>query len=977
MSSKSPKDSVRKEKSLTRRELTDKVEGPVASLTDYLLGGPENYLHLDRERPFLLTCEKGSVADLPQTKHLLVKYREIREKENNVASPETLKKESLLEVLSSFNDLRVDSEKLEEIRKTLKDRLRLENNLTRSLLSKYKKERQQLAKRGKSEKVDWEKVQSSLSAKSEAFKSLSDEMLFYFERLDRVEDEELKRVFRDFVKEYLEYLQEIHSKINRFTSEEEALALEKQINETFEDCPLISKKAKELREISKNTNVLQSILDRIDRLYKSHDHQKPSLKELKEQDEVDLRRIDDYEKEFSKIYYNGFQMNQNERLHSLNQMKKSIEGYLTLRKKEKDFHQLKKYLKGSNEEEKEEEEKEMLGKRSHFQKRNDEKDDSLKKIKEGDGQSNGIGEREGRKGEGEEETVEGPVKSLEGKSEAHSESERKEDEDSLASLQNSELSDADSECSNEYILKKRQQIRKLKSLVIRKKEEQNDLVNQSDEKTSSFLHKKFSLMLLYYKLKVLGLDPETCSKTNIYLNTVKETDEMMKKTSLGKVTVSELKKLVVKCEEMKYFSQGYQKFKRLQNLFKSFKEKTEAMRGQFRGGLKITQEIKANFFSKAKLKSYKAALKDNSNGQFSIVLSRKKHSLFAKNSKKDWRNLNNKRKTKLRLGTESFNSNDKLSKKRVKEKVITAIFNQTEAKYCLCREPYELTSMIQFTECIEWFHKECIKIPKYQMKRIKTKNCPACFFLHESKCDKFPHFRKRKISFDKFMTIFKTAKVLSNFVLDERIDEIFYIQNKLKLLESELKKLEQKFEEKVAKGEPLTSMWPDLHAVASLYIYLPILIDPVETSLLSISKRVLQQLASEQNQAGSDIRQAMDLPRSANAENEVNHKKTSLEIEEEGSKEFKEEGESKIKEEERRDLGETSNALENGYQTDPHKLEIEEDSKTDSGKASKGKEIQMEETEIISECKKVETGDSNIKEEELKERQVLTNESKD
>jgi hypothetical protein len=418
----------------------------------------------------------------------------------------------------------------------------------------------------------------------------------------------------------------------------------------------------------------------------------------------------------------------------------------------------------------------------------------------------------------------------------------KSNQESLASLDNSELSDADSDCSNEYILKQRQKIRKLKSLVIKKKEEQNDLVNQSDEKTSSFLHKKFSLMLLFYKLRVLGLDLETCSKTDIYLNTVKETDEMMKKTSLGKVTVSELKRLVIKCEEMKYFSQGYQKFKRLQNVFKSFKEWTELMRTQFRGGLKITQEIKQNFLKRASLSSYKTDLSESSNGQFSIILTRKKHSLFTKNSKKDWGNLNNKRKTKLRLGTENYNSNPRNSKKKIKEKLINAIYNQYESIYCLCREPYELTSMIQFDRCGEWFHKECIKIPKYQMKRIKTKNCPACFFLHQSKCDKFPHFRKRKIPFERFLSILKTAKVLSHFILDERIDEIFYIENKLRSLNQNLLNVKNKMKSLIEQGKELTSMWNCLHNVAALYIYLPVKIDSIESTLLQISKQVLEKL---------------------------------------------------------------------------------------------------------------------------------------
>lgn len=785
-------------------------------------------------------CRSGPVSALPQTRELISKFEGFCAEEGLLPEPRQVGRDALLEALERFNEMRVVSQKLEGIRRELLDRMHLENRLRRCLAAKYKLVGDRLEQRWKAESLNWSQISRALPAKEKCFKAMSEEMGFFQERLARVEDEALKKAFLEFLEKYLSFLDRIHESANRLTTQSEALALEEEIQATFGDCPALAKKAKELREISKNKDSLMSILERIRNRYREFDAKKESLRELKAEDELDLCKIDSYERQFARIYEESAGLRTSENLGQLKQMKKSIESYLALRKKESDFAPLRKLLgegqragKGGH-----------LGKRDSLESKAGERESPLKKVKTG-----GLAEEtpEASPKEGNSKVENGGLE-IEGRGASGEDSEG--ETESLASLENSELSDADSACSNEFLLKQRHKIRKLKSLVIRKKEEQNDLVNQSDEKTSSFLHKKFSLMLLFFKLRVLGLDSDTCAKTEAYLSTVKATDELMKKTSREKVTVAELKRLVTKCEEMKYFSQGYQKFKRLLAAFRAFKQETESLRAQFRGGLRIAQEVQANFLKRARLDTYQTDLRETANGQFSIVLTRKKHCLFTKNSKKDWRNLNNKRKTKLRLGTESFGAEPKQQKKKkAREKLICAIYNQTAEQYCLCREPFELSSMIQFNDCEEWFHKECIKIPKYQMKRIKTKNCPACFFLHQSKCDKFPHFRRRKIPFARFVEILKMAKALAQFVLDERVDEIFYIEAKLFRLKTELSEIQKQASRRLGLGQDLTCLWTSLHKVAVLYIYLPVHIPLVENSLLSISRKVLEKLSQGGNMA--------------------------------------------------------------------------------------------------------------------------------
>lgn len=420
----------------------------------------------------------------------------------------------------------------------------------------------------------------------------------------------------------------------------------------------------------------------------------------------------------------------------------------------------------------------------------------------------------------------------------HSIQEESED-DSLKSLFESEISSCQSSQSNEFILKQKKKIRKLKNLVISKREEQDHLVNESEEKTSAFLYKKFSLVLLYYKLKVLSLDPETAAKTETYLKTVRDTDLIMKKTALAKVTVSELNKLVQKCENMKYFSQGYQKFKRLSLLFQSFNKSVSALREDFRGDMRISFELRDNFLRTADIESYNIKLISSKQ---KIVLSRKALPLLGEDSKQKWVKLSNKRKTKLRQNFGAVESTSRTGKRKPKPKILHAMhIMNNEELYCLCQEKYELTSMLQFSECEEWFHKECIKIPKYQMRKTKEKFCPACFFLHPEKSEKFKHFSERKRSFSHFLNLYRTAKVLANFLLDSSIDEVFHIHFKLVQLHEKINGLLRLLEVRRLQNQALSPCWKDLHTVTLMYLYVPVYIESVEKTLKNISILIISQ----------------------------------------------------------------------------------------------------------------------------------------
>ena len=422
--------------------------------------------------------------------------------------------------------------------------------------------------------------------------------------------------------------------------------------------------------------------------------------------------------------------------------------------------------------------------------------------------------------------------------EMESELESEDNNDSLKSVFESEISSCESVKSNEFILKQRKQIRKLKNLVITKREEQNKLVNEAEERTSAFLFKKFSLVLLYYKLRVLGLDPETAAKTETYLKTVRDTDQIMKRTALDKVTSMELKQLVLKCENMKYFSQGYQKFKRLSNLFETFLEAVRPILEDFRGDLRISFELRDNFRKRADLSAYKI---DMLPSKQKLVLSRKGLRLLGEDSKQKWVKLSNKRKTKLRQNFGAVESNPRAGKRRPKEKILHAIYIVNKEDYCLCQERYELTSMLQFSECDEWFHKECIKIPKYQMRKTKEKFCPACFFLHPEQSEKFRLFSERKRPFVHFLNVYKSARILGKFLLDSSIDEVFYIHQKLNQLHQRLADLLKIIELRRAQSQALSPCWKQLHTVTLLYLYIPVHIESVQTTLKQISLSIISE----------------------------------------------------------------------------------------------------------------------------------------
>ena len=109
----------------------------------------------------------------------------------------TLNKENLISFLTSFNLKRVESKKLREIKEEILNRLRLENELSNSLKVKYKKAEKLLEEKKYSEEFDWEKIKKTFATKSENFKSMSEELLYYHKRLNKIENYKLKETFLD------------------------------------------------------------------------------------------------------------------------------------------------------------------------------------------------------------------------------------------------------------------------------------------------------------------------------------------------------------------------------------------------------------------------------------------------------------------------------------------------------------------------------------------------------------------------------------------------------------------------------------------------------------------------------------------------------------------------------------------------------------------------------------------------------------
>ena len=234
----------------------EKTQTKTVSLTDYLLNTPKDYLHLDQEAEFIKSCTKGPVAALPQAQSLVNTYQEIRNKESILAEESQMTKNKLLEILNSFNEIHVDSDKLEELRQNLMNKIQLEYSLQVTLENKYKLIGDRLDSEGPADVLDWEQIYKVLDRKIENFKSISDEMMYYLKRIEEIENAPLKETFQEFVGKYLEYLDKIHISVNKVTSREEAVVLNKEICNIFGDCPIMIKKAKELKEIAKNKNSL-------------------------------------------------------------------------------------------------------------------------------------------------------------------------------------------------------------------------------------------------------------------------------------------------------------------------------------------------------------------------------------------------------------------------------------------------------------------------------------------------------------------------------------------------------------------------------------------------------------------------------------------------------------------------------------------------------------------------------------------------
>lgn len=341
----------------------------------------------------------------------------------------------------------------------------------------------------------------------------------------------------------------------------------------------------------------------------------------------------------------------------------------------------------------------------------------------------------------------------------------------------------------------------------------------------SFILKLPLFVVILFKLSSLGIETSYCAEIRVFIKYYLELMDFMELKN--KKSLKEMIDISAKLSDLKVYLPVFNRFKALLPFARVFVEDVSVMETIFRSNMVTSCEVAHNMLKKVKAKDYSVNVTKSG-----LYLKKRSSMLFENSDFKEQMQSNGKRVKKLK-NPETLLSDNKMIKPLNKPplKILPIVFNQTEQEYCLCREKYEIigSTMLKYNKCDEWFHKECIKLPKYRMEKVNDDYCIACDFLESRLNNKLESFIQSKVEENKYMEIFKSYMYLKTYLLDEKIDFIDYVHKKMKRMTEGLDLLINEIEN--LNEKPRKSR---VHNLALLYLYLPVRIENIEKILVDL-----------------------------------------------------------------------------------------------------------------------------------------------
>ena len=342
-----------------------------------------------------------------------------------------------------------------------------------------------------------------------------------------------------------------------------------------------------------------------------------------------------------------------------------------------------------------------------------------------------------------------------------------------------------------------------------------------NEEIDSFVLKVPIFIIIFYKLRILGIQTEFIEEIEILLDNYFKLDDILKIEK--KLTMKDLKRIKNNIKNFNIYNPKKYKVLNLLILLENFITCALVLENKCRNGHICSKEILDRFNHKINIYEYDIELKN----EHEIRLKKRGLDIFKEPKFKTFLSLNKN------LPKEEKKEN-KEKKRSQRIKIIPYKKPDKKKTICMCQNYYKFKDSKFFKfkskNCHIKFHKNCVDIKDGRNEEDDEK-CPACEFLDSDLNSKSENFIEKKIPEVKFMIILKAYYNLKEFIDHNQIDFLHYLVHKVEWIIKEINKINSGYYE-----NKLERMKKNLHKICLIYLYIPVRFLEIEKSIFKIQE---------------------------------------------------------------------------------------------------------------------------------------------
>lgn len=337
----------------------------------------------------------------------------------------------------------------------------------------------------------------------------------------------------------------------------------------------------------------------------------------------------------------------------------------------------------------------------------------------------------------------------------------------------------------------------------------------------SFVLKVPIFIIIFYKLRILGIQTEFIEEIENILDNYFKLDNILKIEN--RLTMKDLKRIKNNMKDFNIYNPKKYKVLHLLNLLENFINSTSSLENECRKGHICSKEVLERYIDKINIEKYDIELKND----HEIRLKKRGLDYFKDPDFKNFLTLN-----KIEPKEEKLENKEKKKSHRIK--IIPYKKPDKKKTICMCQNYFKFADSKYFRfkgkNCHVKFHKNCIDIKDGRFEKEDEK-CPACEFLDSDLNSKSEFFIEKKIPEVKFMIIFKAYCYLKEFIDHNQVDFVAYLVNKVEWIIKEINKINEGYYE-----EKIERIKKNLHKICLIYLYIPIRFLEIEKSIFKIQE---------------------------------------------------------------------------------------------------------------------------------------------